>query len=49
MKREMDELLVNYDYLFPEDWDDIEIAGWCIRYVISNIEDVKEFFLEEVD
>ena len=41
---DLDMLLEKYGYMFPENYTAEDILNWCCRYVMANIEDVKEYF-----
>lgn len=43
---DLDILMKKHGDVFPEDWDYDDVSLFCFRYVMSNIEDVKEFFSE---
>ena len=39
----LDTLVKEYKSVFPKDWDELEIADFCCRYVLTNIEDIKKW------
>tara|TARA_R100000700_G_C3123747_1_gene111685 strand:- start:64 stop:204 length:141 start_codon:yes stop_codon:yes gene_type:complete len=43
MKDDFDTLIEEHGEIFPSDWDSQDIINFCVRWVISNIDDVKEF------
>tara|TARA_Y100000296_G_scaffold66549_1_gene78667 strand:+ start:338 stop:532 length:195 start_codon:yes stop_codon:yes gene_type:complete len=46
---DLDVLIKEHSDVFPEGWDGLDIADFCCRYVLTNIEDVKEWFNEDDD
>lgn len=39
----LDTLVKECKGVFPKDWDELEIADFCCRYVLTNIEDIKKW------
>ena len=41
---DLDKLMEEYGEIFPSDWDSQDFMNFCARWVIANIDDIKEYF-----